>query len=146
MKIMEKINDLRKEIEAGNGDTIKRIGEQSAAAVDGGRGSQEWEQYMRNFASNQIQLDRLIGEHTEFNEQPNPYNDNKPGFGKVILAYIVGAGICMSGTGLREAAHMPEPMATRLDDKLPEEEDGILEKQEKTLDLTDEPPRNFVSA
>ena len=62
-------------------------------ALYAGIKSDEWKEFMSKFAANEKQFIRLCGDDAEFMKPKN--------YGRILLAYLVAATPCMSGTSLR---------------------------------------------
>lgn len=75
-------------------------------AIRNGMKSRAWEIYMREFASNEKELKRLIGEDEAF---------NKTEWGLDSLAYIAANSTCDVQTTTRTAANMDKDMQNNLD-------------------------------
>jgi hypothetical protein len=88
MKIIDKIRAWS-EIQNFSADEADRLQRESTAAVLGGIGSPAWETFMRNFHSNDDQLQRLLGNDDFINTHD---------YGETILAYLAGDGTCGGGT------------------------------------------------
>lgn len=106
MKIMKKIQALSDSVSAGNVSLGERIQREAVAAILGGKGSPAWETYMRNFHSNTDQLERLLGNDTQFMNST---------WGKLTLAYIAGDGTCGGGTTIGTGRNMPKAMKDHVD-------------------------------
>jgi hypothetical protein len=105
-KIMENIERVGKEM-ALDDAVSRRIRSESVAALVGGKNSEAWGIYMKNFGTGQ-QLQRLLGKDDAFNESEDADN---------ILAYVVAAGPCTVTTMFLSIARgMPKDFAMRLDD------------------------------
>ena len=77
---------------------------ESAAAVLGGKTSDAWKNWMRRFISNDLQLQRLLG------------NDNlDPDYKDEILAYMGSGGVCTGGTSMNLILGMPDSYQELLD-------------------------------
>lgn len=94
LKIGEKIDKVRDEIEAGlrSGSDLAELGKE---AVFKGMNDPAWETLMREFTDDKTELDRLCGKDEWFMKQP---------WGQLCLAYIAGDSICTSMTARKTGA------------------------------------------
>lgn len=106
MKIMKKITWYHNRIQEGDGALAERLRGQSIKALLGGKDSDDWKIFMRNFHSNPKQLKRLRGQDTDFMADS---------WGPTILAYIVGSGPCGGGTNFAMVMDMRPPIRRFLD-------------------------------
>lgn len=93
MKIVENIITMRDNINSNPvaGKVIAdELGVLATNAIRYGMGSPAWETYMRKFATNQKELDRLMGNDAAFNNTE---------WGFQSLAYIVANSTCTIDTG-----------------------------------------------
>lgn len=98
MKITDKIKKSHDDImESGKPDEAEatRLGNLAADAIFGGKTSFEWKAYMKNYASNKKQLERLCGEDIAFTHHPNEAIRAE---NKRTLAYLLGNGVCTINT------------------------------------------------
>lgn len=103
MKIMDKIKGWKDAADA-NVNLYEELQKESVAAVIGGIESDAWETWMRRFHSNDLQLQRLLG------------NDNlDPQYKNEVLAYVGGGGVCGGGTNMSLVLNMPDTYKTALD-------------------------------
>lgn len=117
MKIVEKIasisGNLRTNPSSGE-DTAKEIQREATLAIQNGMKSSEWETYMKRFATNSKQLQRLTGKDEAFmNEE----------WGPVSLAYIAGNGLCTMTSFANTTLNMDEDMKAGIDRDLPSDLD-----------------------
>ncbi len=103
MKIIDKILAWQKAADL-NDEFYVELQNESIAAVLGGTEKPAWETWMRRFHSNDLQLQRLLG-----NDDMDPLYKNQ------ILAYVGGGGICGGGTRLSLALNMSDAYKTALD-------------------------------
>jgi len=145
MTIIEKINALRQQIEEDpQGDTAQDVAKLSIGAIfDGLQNEGPWKEYMSMFHTTPEQLDRLMGRDQAWLDADEDDETGEPGLGRKALAYMIAAGPCLDGTGLRLAANMPDYLATHLDDGL--ETDLALKVNEDRKD-GDTDASTFVSA
>jgi len=121
MKIADKIREITtfiSENEEGEGPEIARNLQQKAAlAMRHGMESQEWEDYMREFATNSAQLQRLKGQDSMMNEV----------WGLSALAYIVGNGVCTMVSRANTIREMEADMISGLDRNLsPDPDEDVI--------------------
>jgi hypothetical protein len=107
MKIMRKITWHHNRIQDGDAALAERIRTESIKALFGGKGSNDWKKFMRNFHSNPRQLKRLLGDDAAFMANS---------WGPVILAYLVGSGPCGGGTNFAMIMDMRPNMKAFLDE------------------------------
>ena len=113
-KIMDRIQDVSNKMKANPAET-ERIRKESVAALIGGRKSDAWKTYMKNFGTGK-QLERLFGDDPEFNKSENADN---------ILAYVVASGPCTVTTShLAIALNMPADFKLELDDGVTGDDQG----------------------
>jgi hypothetical protein len=111
MKIMDKVDEIHKKVKGGDTDLGERIQTEGVKAVLYGVQSRYWQKYMENFHSNPKQLQRLVGEDTEFMNSE---------YGGVILAYIAGNSTCGTGTTVDTGRNIPETMKAELEEGISE--------------------------
>lgn len=99
MKITDKIkkshDEIMKDPNNPNKPEIIRLGNLAADAIFGGKTSFEWKAYMKNYASNKKQLERLCGEDVAFTHHPDEAIRAE---NKRTLAYLLGNGVCTINT------------------------------------------------
>jgi len=88
MKIIDKISAWS-DAQDFSATESSRLQQESTAAVLGGVGSAAWETFMRNFHSNNEQLQRLLGNDDFIRNHQ---------YGETILAYLASDGTCGGGT------------------------------------------------
>ena len=85
------------------------IGDLGAKAMQGGIKSGAWQDYMRLFAKDKNQLDRLCGLDKEFMKF-----DDGIYTGELLLGYVLGGAPCMSGTALALPAEILKPRLRKI--------------------------------
>ena len=109
MKIIDKMKKIETAVgldpdgNATLGDFMKKY---SCLAVQQGINSRAWKEYMRVFASNPSQLQRLIGEDQDYNETI---------YGPTTLAYLVANGCCGITTTAKTGRDMTPEMLEGID-------------------------------
>jgi len=111
-KIVDKIRELNAFIEtnAENDEGLARaleIQDMAAKAIDKGMQSQEWEDYMKLFATTPDQLRRLKGLDSMRTDKP---------WGLNALVYLVANGVCTMGSRANTVRFMDAEMIAGLDD------------------------------
>lgn len=86
MKIIEKVQKKITEVEA-NSEMEVQINDKAVAAILKGVGSQEWEEYMRIFTEDALELNRLKLVETRLSF-----------YAERSVAYLVAYGVCTSTT------------------------------------------------
>jgi hypothetical protein len=143
LRIGERIEDIRREIEKGNSSLADELARLGVKAMFAGIGTfdeetrvytnitPEWIELMENFAHNQTELDRLCGKDREFNDSE---------WGKVCLAYICGDSTCTAPTARKggTSRSMKEEPLRRMLETLDAERDDLPEfsKNAPFLDRT----------
>lgn len=116
MKIVEKLNDIHCTIysspKGAGGIIAEKLQKESVQALLKGKGTTEWETYMRNLVDPTIpaQLDRLTGKDAKFNALP--YADQ-------TLAYLVANSICGIATATGTKNNLDDNMLESLDRVFP---------------------------
>lgn len=103
MKILEKALAW-KEAADKDANLYNTFQQESIAALAAGRGTPAWETWMRRFHSNNLQLQRLLGN-----------DDLDPEYKDAILAYMGGGGVCGGGTSMQLVLDMPDTYKVLLD-------------------------------
>ncbi len=109
MKIFDKIDAIHAFVStpagAGKGAEMQL---QATDAVLNGIDSPQWNTYMKNFASNPAQLQRLIGQD-QFRETT---------WGELVLAYVAANSCCGTGTTCDTGRNIATVLRDSLDDGL----------------------------
>ena len=109
MKIVDKIDTIKTNMQndrEGNAVLGEKMRTLASLAMIEGINSNAWEQYMRIFASNDKQLQRLTGKDEDYNVNTT--------WGKTALAYIVAGGVCGIST-VGDGPPLTPSMRTGLD-------------------------------
>lgn len=111
MPIVAKIEEISKFIDQNRNNEIgqkraKDLKDLAGKAIRNGMQSRDWETFMKEFASNEQELKRLIGEDQAFNQTQ---------WGLDSLAYIPANSTCDVATTTRTVANMSDEMKENLD-------------------------------
>lgn len=124
-KITDKILEIHADIRSGGighgeaGEALaERFGKLATAAILNGKESVEWKNFMKNFASNRAQLERLLGKDLAFNA--NDWSSRS-------LTYITTNPMCTTTTvtGSRLVDTVEVPNVWTLNNMKPEMVDGL---------------------
>lgn len=112
MKIVDKLNDIHCKIytspKGEGGILAEKLQRESVQALLKGKGTQAWEDYMKNLVDPNIpaQLDRLTGNDANFNALP---------YAEQTLAYLVANSICGIATATGTKNNLDDLMLESLD-------------------------------